>query len=39
VAIEGHVRLTALALRPESIPSPLEILLGEGEAVRRWSCY
>jgi hypothetical protein len=39
VVIEGHARLTALALQPESIPSPLEILLGEGEAVRRRGRY
>ena len=28
VALEGHVRLTALALRPEVIPAELEVLLG-----------
>ena len=39
VVLEGHVRLTALAMDPETIPSPLEILLGEGEAVRSWGCY
>jgi hypothetical protein len=39
VVIEGHGRLTALAMHPESIPSPLEVLLGEGVGIRRWSCY
>jgi hypothetical protein len=39
VLLEGHGRLTALAMHPEEMPRPLEILLGEGEAVRRWSCY
>lgn len=39
VMIEGHSRLTALALHPEEIPRTLEVLLGEGEAIRSWSCY
>lgn len=39
VVVEGHGRLTALALHPQDIPHPLEMLLGEGEAVRRWGCY
>ena len=39
VVVGGHGRLTALAMHPEEIPRPLEILLGEGAAVRRWSCY
>jgi hypothetical protein len=33
------VRLTALAMHPEDVVRPLEILLGEGEAVLRWGCY
>jgi hypothetical protein len=39
VVVEGHVRLTALATTPDAIPRPLEVLLGEGAAVRRWGCY
>jgi hypothetical protein len=39
VVIEGHARLTGLAMHPESIPRPLEILLGESEAIRDWGCY
>jgi len=37
--VEGHVRLTALAMSPESIPPRLSVLLGEGLAVRGWSSY
>ena len=39
VLVEGHVRLTAYAFFPERIPRPLEVLLGEGEGVRRFGCY
>jgi hypothetical protein len=39
VVVEGHGRLTALAMHPATIPAPLEVLLGEGEAVRSWGCY
>jgi len=39
VVVEGHVRLTALAMSPETIPVDVEILLGEGESVRRWGNY
>ena len=37
--VEGHVRLTALAMHPESIPRRLGVFLGEGEAVRGWPSY
>lgn len=37
--VEGHVRLTALAMSPASIPERLGVLLGEGVAVRGWSSY
>jgi hypothetical protein len=39
VVVEGHVRLTALAMSPETIPAHVEILLGEGESVRGWGNY
>jgi hypothetical protein len=39
VVVEGHVRLTALAMSPETIPAHVEILLGEGESVRAWGNY
>lgn len=39
VVAKGHGRLTPLALHQDDIPHPLEVLLGEGEAVRRWGCY
>lgn len=37
--VEGHVRLTVLAMNPESMPQRLGVLLGEGEAVRGWTSY
>jgi hypothetical protein len=39
VALEGHGRLTALALRPEVIPSELEVLLGTSPSMPEWGCY
>ena len=39
VVLEGHVRLTALAMNPDAIPRPLAVIVGEGEAVRPWDCY
>ena len=39
VLLEGHVRLTAYALWPESLPDELEILLGVSEGAPRWGCY
>jgi hypothetical protein len=39
VALEGHARLTALALRPEIIPRELEVLLGTSPSMPRWGCY
>jgi hypothetical protein len=39
VVVEGHWRLTALAMHPDELPPALRSLLGEGEAVRRWGCY
>jgi hypothetical protein len=39
VALEGHVRLTAYALRPERIPDPLTVVLGTSPNMPRWGCY
>jgi hypothetical protein len=39
VIVEGHVRLTAYAFLPARLPAQLEVVLGEGESVRRWGCY
>lgn len=39
VVLEGHARLTALALRPEGMPDELEVLLGTSPGMDRWGCY
>jgi hypothetical protein len=39
VALEGHLRLTAYALRPERIPDPLTVVLGTSPNMPRWGCY
>jgi hypothetical protein len=39
VALEGHLRLTAYALRPERIPDPLTAILGSSPHMPRWGCY
>jgi hypothetical protein len=37
VLVEGHVRLTALALFPDRLPEELEILLGISDEMEGWS--
>ena len=37
VVLEGHVRLTAYALFPDVLPAELEVFVGTGEHVERWS--
>jgi len=37
--VEGHVRLTALAMDPAAIPQRLDVFLGEGDAVSGWTSY
>jgi hypothetical protein len=39
VVLEGHLRLTAYALAPETIPSPTAIILGTAAEIVRWGCY
>ena len=39
VALEGHLRLTVYALRPEHIPDPLTVVLGTSPQMPRWGCY
>ena len=39
VAMEGHLRLTAYALAPEIIPTPITILLGTAREIAGWGCY
>jgi hypothetical protein len=39
VVLEGHARLTAMALAAESLPSETPVLLGTSPAISTWSCY
>ena len=39
VVLEGHVRLTAFALRPELLPPELEVLLGRSPRIVEWACW
>ncbi len=39
VVLEGHVRLSALALRPELLPPELEVLLGRSPRIVEWACW
>jgi hypothetical protein len=39
MVVEGHSRLEAYALHSELLPAQLEVLLGEGSSIRRWSLY
>lgn len=39
VVLEGHARLTAYALAPDSIPQEVEVLLGSAPAIARWDEY
>lgn len=39
MVVEGHGRLVAMAMHPEELPPQVELLLGEGESIRRWSLY
>jgi hypothetical protein len=39
VLVEGHVRLTAYALFPASLPEELEILLGMSDEIARWAQF
>jgi hypothetical protein len=39
VVLEGHVRLTALALRLELLPQELEVLLGTSPRISEWACW
>ena len=39
VVLEGHGRLTAMALRPEVVPPELEALLGTSPSMHGWGCY
>ena len=39
VALEGHLRLTVYALRPDRLPNPLTIVLGTASRMPEWGCY
>jgi hypothetical protein len=39
VVLEGHVRLTGLLLRPESLPAEIEVLLGTSPRIAEWGCW
>jgi hypothetical protein len=39
VALEGHLRLTVYALRPEQIPEPLAVIVGTSPHMAEWGCY
>ena len=39
VALEGHLRLTVYALRPDRIPDPLTVVLGTSARMAEWGCY
>ena len=39
VLVEGHVRLTAYALFPDSVPDELEILLRISDEITGWSQF
>ena len=39
VVLEGHVRLTAMALAAEALPNEIETLRGVSPGMTRWSNY
>lgn len=39
VVLEGHARLTAMALAADALPQETPVLLGTSEAIADWSCY
>jgi hypothetical protein len=39
VILEGHTRITAFALAPETIPDPLDVILGMSPEIARWDEY
>jgi hypothetical protein len=39
VLLEGHVRLTAFALRPELLPEELELLVGHSPRIGEWALW
>ncbi|MEV0291026.1 hypothetical protein AB0H36_43440 [Kribbella sp. NPDC050820] len=39
VVLEGHARLTAMALASECLPDEVQVLLGSSAAMSEWLCY
>jgi len=39
VVLEGHVRLTAFALRPDALPPELDVLLGRSARIGEWALW
>ena len=39
VLLEGHVRLTAFALRPQLLPPELELLVGHSPRIGEWALW
>jgi hypothetical protein len=39
VLLEGHVRLTTFALRPDALPPELEVLLGLSPRIAEWTYW
>ena len=39
VLLEGHVRLTAFALRPDLLPDELEVLVGQSPRIGEWALW
>lgn len=39
IVLEGHTRVTAMALRPECLPAHIELYVGFAAAVRDWMYY
>jgi hypothetical protein len=39
VVLEGHVRLTAMALAPDAIPAEVEVIRGVSPRMTEWSEY
>jgi hypothetical protein len=39
VVLEGHVRITAYFLRPEYMPSEMEVIVGFSKDMDKWSEY
>lgn len=39
VVLEGHMRLTAMALASDCLPDEVQVLLGTSAAMSDWPCY